>query len=573
MHRIMMKSKIHRATITGADLNYVGSITLDPRLMELADIREHEQVHVLDIDNGARFETYAIQGGPGDVILNGAAARLVHPGDKVIVITYAQYDEAELERLRAARRARRRAQPTDHALGPRGRAVTRPTVRRVPSLMPVPTTDVLVLGSGVAGLSAAVRARRAGLSVTVLTKGELGWSATRYAQGGVAAALDRRRRLARAARLRHARRRWRPLRHRRGARAGQRGPRPRPRAHGARRPLRPGRRATASCARAREGGHSVARVVHAGGDATGAEIERALVAAVAGVRRRRPRRLARVRPARRGRPRRRRVASGPDRRRRGACGPATSSSRPAARGSASRSPPTRRCRPATASPWPCAPASPSPTSSSCSSTRPRCTTRRCRGRCSPRRCAARARSCATSTASRSWPTSTRWPTSRHATSSPRRSAVGSSSATSTTCGSTPPRIDDFPARFPTIWEACRAVGLDPTRDWLPVAPAAHYLSGGVCTDLDGATTLPGLWACGEAACSGVHGANRLASNSLLDGLVFARARGRGDRRRARTAPDATGVLRGIAVARARSPVPRGVADAPGRGRSATSCNG
>ena len=69
--------------------------------------------------------------------------------------------------------------------------------------------------------------------------------------------------------------------------------------------------------------------------------------------------------------------------------------------------------------------------------------------------------------------------------------------------------------------ACRAVGLDPTRDWLPVAPAAHYLSGGVCTDLDGATTLPGLWACGEVACSGVHGANRLASNSLLEGLVFA----------------------------------------------------
>ena len=96
MQRIMMKSKIHRATITGADLNYIGSITLDTRLMELADIREHEQVHVLDIDNGARFETYAIEGGPGDVILNGAAARLVQPGDKVIVITYAQYDEAEL---------------------------------------------------------------------------------------------------------------------------------------------------------------------------------------------------------------------------------------------------------------------------------------------------------------------------------------------------------------------------------------------------------------------------------------------------------------------------------------------
>src|SRR5204863_4384378 len=83
-------------------------------------------------------------------------------------------------------------------------------------------------------------------------------------------------------------------------------------------------------------------------------------------------------------------------------------------------------------------------------------------------------------------------------------------------------IDDFPTRFPTIWEACRTVGLDPTREWLPVAPAAHYLSGGVVADLDGATTLPHLWACGETSCSGVHGANRLASNSLLDGLVFGR---------------------------------------------------
>jgi aspartate 1-decarboxylase len=97
MNRIMMKSKIHRATVTGADLNYVGSITLDPRLMELADLMEHEQVHVLDIDNGARFETYVITGGPGDVIVNGAAARLVHHGDKVIIISYAHYDEAELE--------------------------------------------------------------------------------------------------------------------------------------------------------------------------------------------------------------------------------------------------------------------------------------------------------------------------------------------------------------------------------------------------------------------------------------------------------------------------------------------
>ncbi len=97
MRRRMMKSKIHRATVTDANLNYVGSISLDPELMALADILEWEQVTVLDIDNGARFETYAIVGAPGDVCLNGAAARLVHPGDKVIVLTYADYEPAELE--------------------------------------------------------------------------------------------------------------------------------------------------------------------------------------------------------------------------------------------------------------------------------------------------------------------------------------------------------------------------------------------------------------------------------------------------------------------------------------------
>lgn len=97
MRRIMMKSKIHRATVTGADLDYVGSITLDTELMAQADLREFEQVHILDIDNGARFETYAIAGGPGDVVLNGAAARLVHPGDRVIIISYGEYEDAELE--------------------------------------------------------------------------------------------------------------------------------------------------------------------------------------------------------------------------------------------------------------------------------------------------------------------------------------------------------------------------------------------------------------------------------------------------------------------------------------------
>jgi aspartate 1-decarboxylase len=95
----MMKSKIHRALLTGSDLNYVGSITIDPDLLEAADILEHELVHVLDIDNGARFETYTIAGARGSrqVQVNGAAARLVHEGDKVIVVSYASYDEAELE--------------------------------------------------------------------------------------------------------------------------------------------------------------------------------------------------------------------------------------------------------------------------------------------------------------------------------------------------------------------------------------------------------------------------------------------------------------------------------------------
>jgi L-aspartate oxidase len=81
-------------------------------------------------------------------------------------------------------------------------------------------------------------------------------------------------------------------------------------------------------------------------------------------------------------------------------------------------------------------------------------------------------------------------------------------------------LEQFDVRFPTISAALRSVGLDPATDWLPIAPAAHYLCGGVVADLDGATSLPGLWAAGEVACSGVHGANRLASNSLLEGMVF-----------------------------------------------------
>jgi aspartate 1-decarboxylase len=94
----MLKSKIHRATVTGSDLHYVGSITVDAELLEAADILEHEMVHVLDIDNGARFETYTIAGerGSGEIKINGAAARLVHTGDTVIVVSYADYERDEL---------------------------------------------------------------------------------------------------------------------------------------------------------------------------------------------------------------------------------------------------------------------------------------------------------------------------------------------------------------------------------------------------------------------------------------------------------------------------------------------
>ena len=98
MIRTMLKSKIHRATITDSDLHYVGSITVDPELLEAADIHVHEQVTVVDINNGARFETYTIAGrrGSGDLKINGAAARLVHTGDSVILISYGQYSPDEL---------------------------------------------------------------------------------------------------------------------------------------------------------------------------------------------------------------------------------------------------------------------------------------------------------------------------------------------------------------------------------------------------------------------------------------------------------------------------------------------
>jgi L-aspartate oxidase len=139
-------------------------------------------------------------------------------------------------------------------------------------------------------------------------------------------------------------------------------------------------------------------------------------------------------------------------------------------------------------------------------------------------------------------------------------------------------LEDFDQRFPTIAAALRDAGLDPTRDWLPVAPAAHYTCGGIVTDLEGASSLDGLWAAGEAADTGVHGANRLASNSLLEGMVFgpraveAIERGvvgaspTGAMRAVIGSGDA-GAIGGLLTARADSPAPSGATDDPAKARA------
>src|SRR6266545_1684087 len=408
--------------------------------------------------------------------------------------------------------------------------------------------DLLVLGSGIAGLSGAVHAARAGWSVIVLTKGELAHSATRYAQGGVAAALDGG--LDDSPELH--------LSDTIAAGAGLCDP-------DAVRVLvtegpdrvreliamgavfdQTGDGEAAGLALAREGGHSAARVLHAGGDATGAEIERALVAAVEST-------TAEVREGwlaldllvEGGR------AVGVEAR-----APDGTTTEVRARHTVVATGGAGQCFAVTTNPpvstgdgiamalragaavadvefmqfHPTAldhPSMPRPLLSEAlrgegavlrdengvafmAEEHPRADL-------APRDVVARAiaRRCNERNLPHLW-----------------LDARG---------------IHDFEHRFPTIWRVCRSVGLDPTRDPLPVAPAAHYLCGGICTDLDGAATLPSLWACGEVACSGVHGANRLASNSLLDGLVFgsrcvdAIVAGK-DR------PDATGVLRGFELA-------------------------
>ncbi|MBI2104193.1 MAG: aspartate 1-decarboxylase [Candidatus Omnitrophica bacterium] len=101
MLRTICKSKLHRATVTEANLEYAGSLTLDAQLMKAADLVPYEQVHVVDVDNGARIITYCLEGpsGSGTVCINGAAARLISAGDKVIIISYAQVTPAELDAL------------------------------------------------------------------------------------------------------------------------------------------------------------------------------------------------------------------------------------------------------------------------------------------------------------------------------------------------------------------------------------------------------------------------------------------------------------------------------------------
>jgi aspartate 1-decarboxylase len=97
MQRHMLKSKIHRATITACDVDYVGSVSIDPELMRQADLLPNEQVHIWDIANGARMVTYAIEGDPGQIKVNGAAARLVNRGDLAIIVSYANYDADDLD--------------------------------------------------------------------------------------------------------------------------------------------------------------------------------------------------------------------------------------------------------------------------------------------------------------------------------------------------------------------------------------------------------------------------------------------------------------------------------------------
>jgi L-aspartate oxidase len=371
--------------------------------------------------------------------------------------------------------------------------------------------DLLILGSGVAGLSAAVRAARAQVRVGVLTKAELSQSATRWAQGGVAAALGGDEDSA-DLHLADTLRAGAGLCDQEAVRVlvGEGPARVEELiALGAQFDRHPG----GGLARAREGGHSAARVLHAGGAATGAEIERALVEAArqtaavllegwfaldlvveagrcAGVEALdpagRPRlvRADNVLLATGGAGQMYSVTTNPPEATGDGVAMALRAGVPVADLEFVQFHPTALHHPAM----------PRPLLSEAlrghGAVIRDAAGRRFVDELSPRDQVSRAMAA-------------------------RMAEQGAEHLWLDATG-----LEDLDARFPTIARSVREVGLEPTRDWLPIAPAAHYVAGGVLTDLDGASGLPRLWAAGEVACTGVHGANRLASNSLLEGMVF-----------------------------------------------------
>ena len=303
MLRTMMKSKIHRATVTQADLHYVGSVTVDEDLLDAADLLAGELVHIVDVTNGARLETYTIAGerGSGVIGINGAAARLVHPGDIVILIGYGQMETAEAKELQPHvvfvdadnKILATGFDPAETFDGPglvRGDLTAALACRgchapyagsRAPAA-PAPgwTThaDVVVIGSGIAGLTAALRLRGPGRQGPGRHQGR-----ARRRLDPVGAGRHRRRARARATP---------PTQHEidtlvAGAGACDleavrvlvtEGP------EAVRELIALGTNfdhdADGELSLTREGGHHRDRIAHAGGDATGAEIQRALIAAV-----------------------------------------------------------------------------------------------------------------------------------------------------------------------------------------------------------------------------------------------------------------------------------------------------